>query len=53
MKVKESLKKNESEEDLNKWSNEDFKIFNIVDSEDILNRVMKDTAVDQEMENPH
>ena len=48
--MKEFLKDNESEEDFNKRSIEDFEIFNIVDSENILNRVMKDTAFDQEME---
>ena len=46
----EFLKDNESEEYLNKQSDEDFERFNIVDSENISNRVMKDTAFDQEME---
>ena len=48
--MKEFLKDNESEEDCNKRSIEGFEIFNNVDSKNILNRVMKDTAFDQEME---
>ena len=50
LKMTEFLKDNDSEEYLNKWSDEDFERFNIVDSENISNRVMKDTAFDQEME---